>query len=75
MPLSIDEADARMRGVLTIYTASFFVWGGALTALAAILPQLTFLEHIVPAGCRGHMGGEACGVCVVSSYVCGARSV
>ena len=26
-------------------------------------------------GGRGHMGGEACGVCVVSSYVCGARSV
>ena len=36
--MTIDQAERRMRGILIYYTASFFVWGGALTLFFAIMP-------------------------------------
>jgi len=35
---AIESIERRMRSILVVYTASFVVWGGALTALLALLP-------------------------------------
>ncbi|MEO1310497.1 MAG: hypothetical protein AAFV51_05950 [Pseudomonadota bacterium] len=44
MELTASEAEDRMRRILIVYTASFFVWGGALTAFFAIAPFSSELE-------------------------------
>ncbi|MEL6365862.1 MAG: hypothetical protein AAFR11_13590 [Pseudomonadota bacterium] len=48
MELTASEAEDRMRRILIVYTASFFVWGGALTAFFAITPMSPELEAPQP---------------------------